>query len=396
MDEIHTLTQVETAVTQDVLDRLGRAHVELPEGFTPHPKLAPLMQRRNAMVTEGGIDWAMGELLAFGSLLLEGRPVRLTGQDSRRGTFTQRHATFFDRATGAEHTPLKHLGQGAGPFHVYDSLLSEYAVLGFEYGYSVARPEALVMWEAQFGDFVNGAMTIVDEFIASGEAKWGQRSAVTLLLPHGYEGQGPDHSSMRIERFLQLCAEDNMTVAYPTTPAQHFHLLRAQALVEVNRPLVVVTPKSMLRLKAAVSAPTDFTQGRWQPVLPDPDAPDPAGVTRVVLCSGKVFYDLLAARRKSGATDTALVRVEQLYPLPGEEVADALAGYPQATDLVWAQEEPANQGAWGHIALTLPDFLSEDLHLRRVSRRAAASPAAGSSKVHEAEQVALVEAALRR
>jgi len=258
----------------------------------------------------------------------------------------------------------------------------------------VARPEALVLWEAQFGDFINGAMTIVDEFIASGEAKWGQRSAVTLLLPHGYEGQGPDHSSMRIERFLQLCAEDNMTVAYPTTPAQHFHLLRAQALVEVNRPLVVVTPKSMLRLKGAVSAPSDFTSGRWLPVLDDPDRPDPSGVTRVVLCSGKVFYDLLAARRKSRATDVALVRVEQLYPLPAEEIGRVLAGYPQVTDLVWAQEEPANQGAWSHVALSLPDLLPGHLRLRRVSRRTAASPAAGSSKVHEAEQTVLVQAAL--
>ncbi len=250
------------------------------------------------------------------------------------------------------------------------------------------------MWEAQFGDFVNGAMTIVDEFIASGEAKWGQRSGVTLLLPHGYEGQGPDHRSMRIERFLQLCAEDNMTVAYPTTPAQHFHLLRAQALIDVHRPLVVVTPKSMLRLKAAVSAPEDFTAARWQPVLADPDGLDPAGVSRVVLCSGKVFYDLLAARRKAERTDVALLRMEQLYPLPSEEIEDALAGYSSATDLVWAQEEPANQGAWAHVALSLPDHLPEHLRLRRVSRRHAASPAAGSSKVHEAEQVALVQSAL--
>ena len=393
MEDELTLSSVETAVSQDVLDRVGRAHVELPDDFTPHPKLAPLMQRRAAMVREGGIDWAMGELLAFGSLLLEGRPVRLAGQDSRRGTFVQRHAVLIDRKTGAEHTPLRHLGEG-GPFTVYDSLLSEYAALGFEYGYSVARPEALVMWEAQFGDFINGAMTIVDEFIASGEAKWGQRSGVTLLLPHGYEGQGPDHSSMRIERFLQLCAEDNMTVAYPTTPAQHFHLLRAQALIEVHRPLVVVTPKSMLRLKAAVSAPGDFTAGRWQPVLDDPDRLDPAGVNRVVLCSGKVFYDLLAARRKAQRTDVALVRMEQLYPLPAEEVQDVLARYSAARDLVWAQEEPANQGAWSHVALSLPEHLPEHLPLRRISRRHAASPAAGSSKVHEAEQVALVQAAL--
>ncbi len=398
MDDTLNLSAIDSAVDQSVLDRIGRAHVELPSDFTPHPKLAPLMQRRAKMVTDGGIDWAMGELLALGSLLLEGHPVRLAGQDSRRGTFVQRHAVLIDRKTGAEHTPLRHMGPGGSPttapFNVYDSLLSEYAALGFEYGYSVARPEALVMWEAQFGDFVNGAMTIVDEFISSGEAKWGQRSGVTLLLPHGYEGQGPDHSSMRIERFLQLCAEDNMTVAYPTTPAQHFHLLRAQALAEVHRPLVVVTPKSLLRLKAAVSAPADLTTGRWQPVLDDPDQPDAAGVTRVVLCSGKVFYDLLAARRKAGRDDVAVVRMEQLYPLPAEEVEDVLAHYSSATDLIWAQEEPANQGAWSHVALSLPDHLPERLRLRRVSRRPAASPAAGSSKVHEAEQVALVQAAI--
>jgi len=396
MDDELALSRVETAVSQEVLDRLGRAHVELPEGFTSHPKLAPLLQRRAAMVTEGNIDWGMGELLAFGSLLMQGVPVRLTGQDSRRGTFVQRHTTLFDRVSGAEHTPLKHLGNGSAPFYVYDSLLSEYAALGFEYGYSVARPEVLVLWEAQFGDFVNGAMTVVDEFISSGEAKWGQRSGVTLLLPHGYEGQGPDHSSTRIERFLQMCAEDNMTVAYPTTPAQHFHLLRAQALSGVNRPLVVVTPKSMLRLKAAASAPGEFTSAHWQPVLTDPQQLDPAGVTRVALCSGKVFYDLAAARRKSGDTSVALVRVEQLYPVPGAEVRAALSAYPNVQDVVWVQEEPANMGAWSHIALSLPEQLAEGTPLRRLSRRASASPAAGSSKVHEAEQTALVAAVFAR
>ena len=390
------LSTIPTAVEQDVLNIIGKAHVTLPEGFTPHPKLAPLMERRAAMATGGGIDWGFGELLAFGSLLLDGRPVRLAGQDSRRGTFTQRHATLIDRNTGAEHTPLRYLDEDQATFYVYDSLLSEYACLGFEYGYSHERPEALVCWEAQFGDFVNGAMTIIDEFIASGEAKWGQRSSVTLLLPHGYEGQGPDHSSTRIERFLQLCAEDNMTVAYPTTPAQHFHLLRAQALSEVKRPLIVVTPKSLLRLKAAVSAPADFTSGGWRPVLLDPEAPDPSGVSRVVLCSGKVYYDLAAARRKAEDTSVALLRVEQLYPVPGNQIREALAAYPSATDVVWAQEEPANQGAWSHIALSLPEQLPAEIRLRRVSRRASASPAAGSSKVHEAEQAALVEAVFAR
>jgi 2-oxoglutarate decarboxylase len=390
------LSQIPTAVEQSTLDRIGAAHVELPDGFTPHPKLAPLMERRLKMVTEGGIDWGFGEILAFGSLLLEGVPVRLAGQDSRRGTFVQRHATLIDRVTGAEHTPIRYLDEDQATFYVYDSLLSEYACLGFEYGYSSERPEALVLWEAQFGDFVNGAMTIIDEFISSGEAKWGQRSSVTLLLPHGYEGQGPDHSSTRIERFLQLCAEDNMTVAYPTTPAQHFHLLRAQALAEVKRPLVVVTPKSMLRLKAAASGPADFTTGSWQPVLADVEAPDPSKVTRVVLSAGKVYYDLAAARRKAEDGTVALVRVEQLYPVPGAQIAHVLSTYPNAKDVVWAQEEPANQGAWSHIALSLPEQLPAELRLRRVSRRAAASPAAGSSKVHEAEQAALIEAVFAR
>jgi 2-oxoglutarate dehydrogenase E1 component len=270
--------------------------------------------------------------------------------------------------------------------------------MGFEYGYSVARPDALVLWEAQFGDFVNGAMTIVDEFIAAGEAKWGQRSSVVLLLPHGYEGQGPDHSSARLERFLQLCAEENMVVAAPTTPANYFHLLRKQALQSHKRPLVIMSPKSMLRLRAAASAIEEFTDRGFCPVLADPDGPDPSGVTRVLITTGKVHYDLLAARRKAmdSGTDSAvaLVRVEQLYPLPGEEIADVLAGYPNATDVVWAQEEPANQGAWSYIALSLPEHLPEGRTLRRLSRKPGSSPAAGSSKVHEAEQVALLAAAL--
>jgi 2-oxoglutarate decarboxylase len=396
MTDVLDLSSIDTAVEQSVLDIIGKAHVTLPEGFTPHPKLAPLMERRANMVTEGGIDWGFGEILAFGSILLDGTPVRLAGQDSRRGTFVQRHATLIDRVTGEEHSPIRYLSEDQATLYIYDSLLSEYACLGFEYGYSVARPEALVLWEAQFGDFVNGAMTIIDEFISSGEAKWGQRSGVTLLLPHGYEGQGPDHSSTRIERFLLMCAEDNMTVAYPTTPAQHFHLLRAQAMSAVNRPLVVVTPKSMLRLKAAASAPTDFTSGRWQPVIPDVENLDPAGVTRVVLSAGKVYYDLAAARRKSEDKSVALVRVEQLYPVPGAQINAVLAAFPHVTDVMWAQEEPANMGAWSHIALSLPELLPSDIRLRRVSRRASASPAAGSGKVHEAEQAALVEAVFAR
>src|SRR4051794_14238677 len=298
-----------TAIPMEVVKTVVDSQVNLPEGFTVHPRLLPQLQKRAAMVNDATIDWALGETLAFGSLLLEGRPVRLAGQDSRRGTFGHRHAVLVDRETGAEHTPLTHLSETQAPFYVYDSLLSEYAAMGFEYGYAVARPDALVLWEAQFGDFTNGAMTIIDEFIASGEAKWGQRSGVALLLPHGYEGQGPDHSSARLERYLQLCAEDNMTVATPTTPANYFHLLRRQALTSHKRPLVVMSPKSMLRLRAASSSIDDFTSGSFSPVLPDPEAP--TGATRVVLTAGKVYYDLLAARRKAQDTSTALIRIEQ-------------------------------------------------------------------------------------
>ena len=385
---------VTTAIPMEIVKTVVDSQVNLPEGFTVHPRLLPQLHKRAKMIDDATIDWALGETLAFGSLLLEGHPVRLAGQDSRRGTFGHRHAVLVDRTDGSEHTPLAHLSEDQATFYVYDSLLSEFAAMGFEYGYSVARPEALVLWEAQFGDFVNGAMTIVDEFIAAGEAKWGQRSGLTLLLPHGYEGQGPDHSSARVERFLQLCAENNMTVAAPTTPANYFHLLRRQALTGHKRPLIVLSPKSMLRLRAAASSVDDFTAGTFSPVLLDVDQPDPAGVERVVLTAGKVYYDLLAARRKSGRSDVALVRVEQLYPLPGAEIADAVSAYPNVEDVVWVQEEPANQGAWWHIAMSLPDVLPEGRSLRRISRKSGASPAAGSSKVHEAEQAALVAAAL--
>jgi len=372
--------------------------VNIPDGFTVHPKLRQLLERRAAMTRDGGIDWAMGELLAFGSLLIEGTPIRLAGQDSRRGTFVQRHAVLIDKSTAAEWTPLLYLGENQGRFWVVDSLLSEFAAMGFEYGYSVERPDALVLWEAQFGDFANGAQTIMDEFISSSEQKWGQRSSVTLLLPHGYEGQGPDHSSARIERYLQLCAEDNMTVAYPSTPASYFHLLRRQAYARPRRPLIVFTPKSMLRLKAAASSVQDFTQGGFRPVLPDPARLDPAGVTRVILASGKVVYDLEAERTKREDTTTAIVRVERLAPVPGAEIAEALAVYPGA-EVLWVQDEPRNQGAWPYMALNLPEAMEEfgeTRPLRLVSRMASASPATGSHKKHEVEQENLVAAAFDR
>jgi 2-oxoglutarate decarboxylase len=384
---------VRTAVPEDLVRRIGQAHLAWPEGFTPHQRIQKVLERRAQMALEGKVDWAFGELLAFGSLLVEGIPVRLSGQDSRRGTFVQRHSVIVDRNTGKEWTPISHLADEQARFWVYDSLLSEYAAMGFEYGYSVANRDALVLWEAQFGDFVNGAQSVLDEFISAGEAKWGQQSGVTLLLPHGHEGQGPDHTSGRIERFLQMCADDNMTIANCTTPANYFHLLRRQAKQLHHRPLVVFTPKSLLRHRAAVSEVSEFTNGTFQTVIDDAGIRDAAAVKRVLLCSGKVYYDLVAAREAKGITDTAIVRVEQLYPLPADEVREVLGRYPNAEDHVWVQEEPANQGAWTFIALNLLEQL-EGVRLRRVSRRAASAPATGSSKVHEAEQKALIEAAL--
>ncbi|WP_049579154.1 multifunctional oxoglutarate decarboxylase/oxoglutarate dehydrogenase thiamine pyrophosphate-binding subunit/dihydrolipoyllysine-residue succinyltransferase subunit, partial [Streptomyces sp. SBT349] len=381
---------VETGVTSEVVKRIAESQVNIPDRITVHPRLLPQLQRRAAMVEEDAIDWAMGELLAIGSLLMEGTPVRLAGQDSRRGTFGQRHSVLIDRKTGEDYTPLLYLSDDQARFNVYDSLLSEYAAMGFEYGYSLARPEALVMWEAQFGDFANGAATVIDEFISSAEQKWGQTSGVTLLLPHGYEGQGPDHSSARIERFLALCAQKNMTVAMPTTPANYFHLLRWQVHNPHHKPLVIFTPKWMLRLKAATSAAVDFTEGGFRPVIGDATA-DPAAVRKVVLCSGKVYYELAAERDKRTSTDVALVRVERLYPLPAAELRTELARYANAEAVVWMQEEPANQGAWPFVALNLEEQVEGIERIRRVSRSASSSPAVGSAKRHQAEQQALLD-----
>ena len=342
------------------------------------------------MVEHDEIDWATGELLAFGSVLIDGHTVRLVGQDSRRGTFGQRHAVIVDRHTG-EYTPLRVFNSPTVRFHAYDSLLSEFAAVGFEYGYSVARPDALVCWEAQFGDFVNGAQTILDEFVSSGEQKWGQRSGVVLLLPHGYEGQGPDHSSARIERFLSLCAQDNMTVAVPTTPANYFHLLRWQVLSPRVKPLIVATPKSALRLKAATSPVADFTSGSFRAVLGDQSGLDETAVRRVLLCSGKVYYDLAQRRQADGVADIAIARAERLYPLPADELAAEVARYPAAQEVVWVQEEPANMGAWPYMALQLPGILGRPVRL--VSPPASSAPAGGSARAHAEEQARLVEAA---
>jgi 2-oxoglutarate dehydrogenase E1 component len=383
---------VASAIPLDTVKQVIDTQVSIPEGFTVHPRLKPQLDRRLTAVNEDAIDWATGELLAIGSVLLDGHPVRLVGQDSRRGTFGQRHAGLVDRSTGDDYVPLKKLDNGKARFFVYDSLLSEFAAMGFEYGYSVARPEALVMWEAQFGDFMNGAQTIIDEFISSGEQKWGQKSSVVLLLPHGFEGQGPDHSSARIERFLSLCAQDNMTVALPTTPANYFHLLRWQALADRHKPLIVFTPKSLLRLKAATSATADFTSGAFRPLLGEPASFDTAAVRRVVLCSGKVYYDLADYRSRHNAVSTALVRVERLYPTPTEELRSELSRYPASAEVVWVQEEPANQGAWPHMALRLPELLGRELSL--VSLPASSAPAHGSAKVHAATHKELIETAV--
>ncbi len=377
-----------TAISQDTARRLGQVHLESPEDFTVHRKLTKLLERRAKMTVDGGIDWGMGEIMAFGSLLMEGIPVRMSGQDVQRGTFTQRHAVLFDNETGKPWIPINGLVDDQETLAIYNSLLSEYGVLGFEYGYSVERPDALTVWEAQFGDFINGAQTIVDEFVSSAEQKWGQRSSLVMLLPHGYEGQGPDHSSARIERFLALCAERNMIVAQPSTPANHFHMLRRQAYARPRKPLIVAAPKQLLRLKAASSQVEDFTSGTFRPVIEDQAGLDAEKVTRVVLVSGRLYYDLAAHREKSDDRSTAIVRVEQLYPLPSEEIRAELAKYPNA-EVVWAQDEPANQGPWPFMAVNLVPELDRRVSL--ISRPASASPAAGSAKRHSLELETLIE-----
>ncbi|WP_233531452.1 multifunctional oxoglutarate decarboxylase/oxoglutarate dehydrogenase thiamine pyrophosphate-binding subunit/dihydrolipoyllysine-residue succinyltransferase subunit [Antrihabitans sp. YC2-6] len=388
-----------TAVDKSVLHRIGDAFVNVPEGFSVHPRVKPVLERRREMAYEGNVDWAFGELLAFGSLIDEGKSVRMTGQDVRRGTFTQRHSVIIDRKTGSEYTPLHNMGsEKPGRFAIHDSALSEFAVVGFEYGYSLGNPDALVLWEAQFGDFVNGAQPIIDEFISSGEAKWGQLSEVVILLPHGHEGQGPDHTSGRIERWLQLCAEGSMTVAMPSTPANYFHLLRRHARDGIRRPLVVFTPKSMLRNKAVVSNLKDFTDGKFHSVFDEPTYEsgdgDRSKVTRVLLTSGKLYYELLARKQKENRDDVAIVRIEQLYPIPRYRLNEALDGYPNAKDFRWVQEEPANQGAWPTFGLYLPEYMPEKLTgIKRISRRAMSAPSSGSSKVHAVEQQEIIDKA---
>jgi 2-oxoglutarate dehydrogenase E1 component len=342
---------------------------------------------RRGKMAEGALplDWGTAEALAFGSLLLEGTPIRISGQDSARGTFSQRHALLYDTVSGEAWGPLATLDPKQAPFEVSDSPLSEFAVLGFEYGYSVEWPEALVLWEAQFGDFANGAQVIIDQFIASAEDKWRQSTRMGMLLPHGSEGQGPEHSSARLERYLQLCAEGNMQVVDATTPAQYFHLLRRQMRQPQAKPLVLFSPKSLLRLPAAASPLEALTTGGFQAVLDDAEVADRGSVERVLLCSGKVYYDLRAEREKRGVKNVALVRVEQLYPFPQARFAEVVAGYPRLTDAAWVQEEPRNMGAWSFVRERAGDFLGAQRALRYVGRAASPSPATGNAGVHKRE-----------
>ncbi|HEX2272613.1 MAG TPA: multifunctional oxoglutarate decarboxylase/oxoglutarate dehydrogenase thiamine pyrophosphate-binding subunit/dihydrolipoyllysine-residue succinyltransferase subunit, partial [Acidimicrobiales bacterium] len=386
-----------TGVEPGTLDRVARTLHRPPPGFTVHPKLAKQMEARSRLWSDGQVDWPLAEALAFGSLLLEGTDIRLSGQDSRRGTFSQRHSVLVDYETGAEWTPLASLEGARGKFWVFDSMLSEYAALGFEYGYSVVHKDALVAWEAQFGDFVNGAQVVVDQFIAAAEAKWGQTSGLVLLLPHGYEGQGPEHSSARLERFLTLCAGDNLCVANPTTAAQYFHILRRQVRRHLRKPLVLLTPKSLLRARVARSAVDELVGGSFREVLVDPvpagAAADGREPRRLIMAQGKIVYDALAGREERGVP-VPVVRVEQLFPWPADQIAEAVARYPSVREVFWLQEEPENMGAWPFAHERLHHRLPPGVELRLVSRPPSASPATGSQTVHQHEQEQLVERVL--
>jgi 2-oxoglutarate dehydrogenase E1 component len=376
------------------LKALGARIVSYPENFALHPRVAQVMANRVKMLAgELPLDWGCAETLAYASILEEGNAIRFTGQDAGRGTFFHRHAVLHEQGTGARYIPLQHIAERQPSFQITDSVLSEEAVLGFEYGYSTTDPSALVIWEGQFGDFVNGAQVIIDQFISSGEAKWGRLCGLALFLPHGYEGQGPEHSSARLERFLQLCAENNMQVCVPSTPAQMYHMIRRQILRSLRKPLIVMTPKSLLRHELSVSSLEDLANGEFANVIDETEKLNPAAVKRVVLSSGKVYFDLLKARRASNTTDVALVRVEQLYPFPVPEMEAVLARYPNAREVVWCQEEPQNQGAWYQIRHRLATLVGKR-ELLYAGRAPAAAPATGISKIHEAEQRGLIDAAL--
>jgi len=392
---VGVLPHVDTGVSRDVLERIYTTVSTTPDTFQVHPKLRKQFEVRDKMWADGEVDWALAEAMAYGSLLLEGTDLRIAGQDTRRGTFSHRHAVLIDHTNGDEYAPLAHLGSEQGKFWIYDSLLSEYAGLGFEYGYSVIAKESLVVWEAQFGDFWNGASTIVDQFLVAAEDKWNQTSGLVLYLPHGYEGQGPEHSSARVERFLTLCAEDNIQVASCTQAAQLFHLLRRQVRRSIRKPLVIFTPKSLLRAKSMRSSADDLLHGHFRETIDDAGVPDRAAVRRIVLTSGKVGHEAIAARDAAGAP-VAVVRVDQLYPWPAKQLDEIVAGYPAATDLVWLQEEPENMGPWNFVKGRLYERFDSSHTIHRVSRYESGSPATGSHAVHAQEQAQLLAAALDR
>jgi 2-oxoglutarate dehydrogenase E1 component len=388
---VGVLPHVATGVDREMLDHIFASLTRYPDGFTVHPKLLRQFESRTEMYErDGEVDWGTAEALAFGSLVMEGTPVRLAGEDCRRGTFSHRHAVLVDYMNETKYAPLANLGTGAAKFFVYDSLLSEYAALGFEYGYAHANSAALVMWEAQFGDFVNGAQIIIDQYLVAAEDKWGQRNGLVLLLPHGMEGQGPEHSSARLERFLQLCAEDNIQVAYPTTSRQYFHLLRRQVRRDVRKPLVVMSPKQPLRMKESRSPVQDLTQGSFEEVLDDPFVTDRVAVRRVVLCSGKVAWDAMSERTKRGAP-VAVVRVEQLYPFPEAQINEVLSRYSNAKEVLWLQEEPENMGAWHFVEHIIWRLKDRGYDLRHAARVESGSPATGSKAVHDQELADLMD-----
>jgi 2-oxoglutarate dehydrogenase E1 component len=386
---------VETAVPEQKLGELNEALLRVPESFTIHRKLRKPLGKRGEALDEGGIEFGHAEALAFASLLTDGVHIRLTGQDTERGTFSHRHLVLHDEKTGLPYCPMQNLADSTAPFELYNSPLSEIACLGFEYGYSAANPSALVLWEAQFGDFANAGQVIIDSFIVSGEAKWGQTSRLTLLLPHGYEGSGPEHSSARIERFLALAAEGNIRIANPSTAAQYFHLLRRQALIRKPRPLIVFSPKGLLRLGRAAATVEELTKGQFQFIIDDPAAAERRKkVERLVLCTGKIFWDIDASERREAAEKVAIARVELLYPFAKEQLSELIAAYPNLKEIVWAQEEPRNMGCWKVMSRRLPDLLPEGVELGYVGRPIRASPGEGYSVAHAREQERIVLTAL--
>jgi 2-oxoglutarate dehydrogenase E1 component len=386
---------VETGLPREKIRELAEGMLAVPEGFEIHPRVEKIWTERRKMAQGDQMaDWGFAENMAYATLVDQGYPVRLSGQDAGRGTFFHRHAVIHDQATGNSHTPISHVSEGQADFVVIDSILSEEAVLAYEYGYATAEPNALVLWEAQFGDFANGAQVVIDQFISSAGTKWGLCCGLTMLLPHGLEGQGAEHSSARLERYLQLCAEQNIQVCVPTTPAQMFHLLRRQMIRRFRTPLIVMTPKSLLRHRLATSSLDELAEGRFQPVIGEAESIDPAGVERVVICSGKVYFDLLEARRARGQTDVALIRIEQLYPFPGDDFAAALAPYQAAGQLIWCQEEPQNQGAWDQIKHRFHYLIEDGRRIYFVGRPSSAAPAVGHRSVHVEQQERLVDEAL--